>query len=360
MKNKAKIIIAAIIVVVLAVAGTIFYTSKGVNHSNQKVDTPTTAQKVDKLSMKQVAGLTIVYTHLKYRDNTNWQHIYQISKDKKVSIRKYRQYQFSDYMAKAKTGEYVYVLNKEAVFAISNKNKKSKAVVAIGDNKHELGSQKLTTIYKKVFADKQAKKQYQNVVANLDLDPLVSVQKKKKTAASSDDSEDSDSAPTKKIAGDAGEYIIPSQMQGTWYEAEPTIDDDGNETTDGSTHIISVTLKGNTIKNSGEPYIYQLHKVDRKTLPDQTSSDWPQSYANQVRNWAETTPYYDKGSTGFHVFGWGQNMGFGEFYYLTQEEGQTVLIQASGAGAWTNSVYWKTPELAKKNAGKKFDNLDYR
>lgn len=55
-----------------------------------------------------------------------------------------------------------------------------------------------------------------------------------------------------------------------------------------------------------------------------------------------------------------QSAGDGEFYGIHNERGQNVLVIAYGAGLWTNSVAWKTPQLAQQYKHKKFSDLHYQ
>ena len=64
-----------------------------------------------------------------------------------------------------------------------------------------------------------------------------------------------------------------------------------------------------------------------------------------------------KGVNYITLFGWIVNSGYGTSYGYTILDGQPVVILANGEGKWTNQVYWKTPELAKKHKDQDFDKL---
>ena len=55
-----------------------------------------------------------------------------------------------------------------------------------------------------------------------------------------------------------------------------------------------------------------------------------------------------------------QGAGDGIYYGAHTESGQSVIVIGEGAELWTNSVAWKTPQLAQQYKHKKFRDLFYQ
>lgn len=163
----------------------------------------------------------------------------------------------------------------------------------------------------------------------------------------------SNGSSTTKIAGDRGLDNAPAEMLGTWY----SYDNHEEATVTFTEHTIEETEDGRTVTT-------ELHKMN----PDRDRGDHDQdkAYWAKTKHWAtiskfkvpESKPKDNK--LYYNIYGWNETAGDGEFYALHTEESQPVLILAGGAGIWTDAVYWKTPELAQKYAGKKFHDLRYR
>ena len=85
------------------------------------------------------------------------------------------------------------------------------------------------------------------------------------------------------------------------------------------------------------------------------------SYQKATQDWGMASIFSKPvhSITWLNIRGWMQEAGDGEYYGVTKENGQQVMVSAHGAGIWADTVYWKTPVLAKQYKDKKFDNLDY-
>ena len=61
---------------------------------------------------------------------------------------------------------------------------------------------------------------------------------------------------------------------------------------------------------------------------------------------------------------WCQGAGDGSYYAVHTEtiddQQVKVLVSASGAGPWSDAVYYQTPSQAHQNKNAKFDDLHYR
>lgn len=170
--------------------------------------------------------------------------------------------------------------------------------------------------------------------------------------ASFDGDESSSSSSEKKsnIQGDKGLFNIPSGMQGTWY----TYYDSENK-------LSTLTIGKNTISSSDSNQKSELHIIDKEFFSNHDYFKMPKSYQNATKNWGMVQMMNERihGIDFMNVRSWMQSAGDGEYYGLHTEKGQPVLVAASGAGAWTDCVYWKTPQLAKQYKHQKFDDLYY-
>ena len=151
------------------------------------------------------------------------------------------------------------------------------------------------------------------------------------------------------LAGDAGLFDVPAELQGTWY-AYP----------DGSDEMSILKISSHSI-NDGEGTT-ELHKMKNEFLDKMDPTKLPKSYQKATENWGRTSMIDKKvrNISWMNVSGWLQTAGDGEFYGSYTEEGQPVIISAHGAGIWADTVYWKTPALAKQYKGKKFKGLGWQ
>ncbi len=144
--------------------------------------------------------------------------------------------------------------------------------------------------------------------------------------------------------GNLGYFNIPSEYWGTWYSA----DDDGN--------IQSMTINQHSI---GENTTYKKNPQywqSATAIKDQNELNRLKEY---TKNWIATDYLNLAGKPAVHCLSWLSTMGFGEYYQVRQEEGQSVLIYAGAQDPVVYATYYKTPELAKQNIDKKYSDLPY-
>lgn len=154
------------------------------------------------------------------------------------------------------------------------------------------------------------------------------------------------------IPGDEGLADVPSELQGTWYSGDHFGDDDNDSISTLTLGEHTVSFKGG--EGSGTTI---LHK--RAKDFDSTKYIQDKSYMKATKDWGICSMLNVEGQKMFNVMGYNQGAGDGAYYYLMQEEGQTVLVEAGGAGAWADAVYWKDEASAKKYANHKFSNIRY-
>lgn len=156
------------------------------------------------------------------------------------------------------------------------------------------------------------------------------------------------------IAGDEGLFDIPADLQGTWYSADHFYDKD-------DTSINTITIGAHTIsyKNKDESGTTIIHKMAKGFDFDDQKYTQNQDYLKATNNWGRSYLANLDGHRILNVRGWLQGAGDGSYYYLAQENGQTVLVSASGAGVWADGVYWKDEASAKKYANTIFSNIHY-
>ncbi|WP_308556457.1 hypothetical protein [uncultured Lactobacillus sp.] len=161
---------------------------------------------------------------------------------------------------------------------------------------------------------------------------------------SNNTNDSSDDSSKSNIEGDAGLYTIPSEFQGVWY-------------TVSYGKMYKIVFTDHEIIENGQTT--ELHKMKRSFIDK--IEKMPKSYQDKTMKWGRASMMTDiKKNTWFNVMGWNQTAGDGESYRLHTEKGQNVLVLASDAGPWTDSVAWKTPQLAKEYAKTKFSDLHYR
>lgn len=141
-KSKKWLIFSIIIALLVVGGGTYAYKW---HKDNQEVQAT-----VDKMSKRRLAGLTITYAHLHYRDNEAWNKTYQEAMNGNVDVERYKKYTIGDSTITAKGNNYVYVINKRAVFTTDNDKENSKSDLILADGRKELGRVKTTDAYKEV------------------------------------------------------------------------------------------------------------------------------------------------------------------------------------------------------------------
>lgn len=143
--------------------------------------------------------------------------------------------------------------------------------------------------------------------------------------------------------GNEGAFNVPSEMQGTWYSS------------DGS-----IALHGNTITTSdGDVKLY-------RRSPSFVNSDEFNDSAVQeaTKDWGVAHMFSDNGMQWLNVMGWVQSAGDGESYAVHTEDldGKSVkvLVAASGAENWVDTVYFPSQDLDDQYGDQQFDDLNYR
>ncbi|MDB6241981.1 zinc-ribbon domain-containing protein [Lactobacillus amylovorus] len=150
-KKLFWVVIGAAILLILAIgAGVLF-----VHHQNEQE----IASTVDRMSKRKLAGLTIEYAHLHYKDNSAWNDVYHDAQNGNVTVERYKKYDIDNSTITAKGNNYVYVINKKAIFTTDNDKKNSQSAITLSDGKRQLGVVKATDAYKDV--------QKHNAVSNL-------------------------------------------------------------------------------------------------------------------------------------------------------------------------------------------------
>lgn len=145
------------------------------------------------------------------------------------------------------------------------------------------------------------------------------------------------------VKGDAGLFTIPIELRGTWYSM-----DEGK--------MSKLVLTEHSLFDGQEEV--ELHQMQAGFDFNRVAKN--QHYVKQVQDWGRAMIFTSHGIKFMNVRGWLQGAGDGESYGLQELNGQRALISASGAGTWTDSIYWRNEALARQNANKKFKTLVYR
>lgn len=152
--------------------------------------------------------------------------------------------------------------------------------------------------------------------------------------------------------GNEGPVDVPSEMQGTWYTADN--DEPG-----------SITFGAHTMKYSGGDNTgtqMTIYKQDQSFLEDD-SNVTNQSVMKATQNWLRGLFVNVNGMRWLSTHGWTQTAGAGSYYAVHTEtiNGQQVkvLVEAGGADAHVDAVYYQTQSMAKQQADTKYDDLNY-
>lgn len=243
------------------------------------------------------------------------------------------------------TGRYVSRKdNLDAEFSWKKKNNSTFAITINDRKENHQFTAKLAKDELTLQTDSQTESLSRVTGTKLNLDDFLN---KDKSLTNKKASRSSDSKS--KIAGDEGLFDIPADLQGTWYSADNADKDD--------TSIRTITIDKHTISYKSKDGSGTI--IAHKMVKDFDYSKYIQdeTYQNATKDWTRTNMIMYRGHNVLHTYGWMQSAGAGSYYYLTQEEGQTVLVNAFGAGMWADGVYWKDEASAKKYANQSFSNI---
>ncbi|KRL89694.1 zinc-ribbon domain-containing protein [Lactobacillus kalixensis] len=138
-----KFTIGIIIFMVFAIGCSVFV----FRHFQMNQDTQIT---VNKMSKRKLAGLAVEYAHLNYRDNKAWNQAYKEAINGNIHVDKYKKYVNGTTTISAKNGNYVYVINKKAIFTTDDDSQNNKADITLADGRRELGKVKTVDAYNEV------------------------------------------------------------------------------------------------------------------------------------------------------------------------------------------------------------------
>lgn len=155
------------------------------------------------------------------------------------------------------------------------------------------------------------------------------------------------------LPGDDGLFDMPAAMQGTWY---------GYGQYHNKMSILNISAHELSWQSGSDSGTNILHKLNPNFLNKVDPNKLSASYKKATGNWcrASMTSKKLRNISWINVSGWLQTAGDGEFYGLYTEEGQPVLVSAHGAGVWADTVYWKSPALARQYKGKEFKGLGWQ
>lgn len=225
------------------------------------------------LSIRQAAGLAIVYAHLKYTDNQNWNEIYQDANNGDLEIDRYQQYQFGNYSVKPNDSQALYVVNKEAALIFTNPRTPGQGRVLISDEQQRLGEADTHTIYKYVKSHgmlNTAKKISHKM--NLETQAAVQPQSQSKTSQSQSKQSSSLTTASNKQDPNLQPVAISSKLQGTWVAAGLFATKLGEKVQIGSNSIDNQTIyklnkmpsSTKALKEFGQKYHGKLFAIQNK------------------------------------------------------------------------------------------------
>lgn len=154
-------------------------------------------------------------------------------------------------------------------------------------------------------------------------------------SSDSDKSKDDDiKTNNSDIPGDAGIFTIPVNYRGIWYSSDS-----------------KMQLTAHSMIMNGDKT--ELHHQSPNFSDKQKQNHDIQDKTEHIAA-ANMTNF--NGISGIYTAGWCQSDGEKTVYAIHQEKGQPVLLEIGTAGG-LHDIMWRSPQLAKKYAHTKFDDL---
>ena len=287
---------------------------------------------VANLSIREAAGLTIVYAHLKYEDNQNWTNVYEQANNGDLEVDHYPEYSFDNYTLTPDERQALYIVNKEAAIIFTNQDHPSQGAVILSDNTRQLAKVNVSKVYqyvKKHGGLAKAKK----ISQKMNLEKRMAQNNIKQNSSSSSSAQSSSSnriVKKKDNNSEIEETTISPALQGTWYAAGLF-----TEKLNSNVQISSNAINGKTI--------YKLNKRPNSEKELKAFGEKYHGKSIAVENKSDSISIVPAES--LEVDAWGYN--------LTILDGVPCLVGASGA---IDGVYFKTPAQAEHFTQKYKDN----
>lgn len=292
---------------------------KSVSHSTKphKKGTLSTNQ----ISPKENASIITIYAAHKYGDE--WQKVLHSAQDSTLNIGlESRTSTSSNYRGEG----YIYQVSagkesSKTCYTISGDNSNQTIYLYEGDKYLGLATvDNIVNYLNKINCDSEVK----------------SLMNKVQIGSTTSASKDSNSNSKKSnIPGDAGLFITPPEIRGTWY------DKDGNTYTIGE-HAMSYN---------------NIHLELHKQAPSFSDEEKLKlSKSGKYKDISATCMVNMFSFRCMMIAGWFQEDGAREMYTTHTEKGQKVLLEISSAGG-LQEIMWPSEQLAKKYANAKFNDL---
>lgn len=224
-KKQRKILISLIIVVLilLGIFLTLFFLR---NNSEKTVVTHKAATNISKkndkiadLTIKQAAGLAIVYAHLRYEDDQSWSEIYQAANNGELEVDRYLKYQFDNYTVTPQNNQALYIVNKEAYLIFTNQQTPMQGKIILGNDQQKLETTNVHMIYK--YVKKQGKLAVAKAISQkMHLETQMATQQESQSKQSSSSTQsNSSSRRSTSLNNGLQPVTISSKLQGNWIAA---------------------------------------------------------------------------------------------------------------------------------------------
>lgn len=217
------------------------------------------------------------------------------------------------------------------------------------------GSQKLGTVSRQQMANYINQNGQGQLVKQLAGQAKVVDRTNGQLSGGSSSNDGSSSNETGKY-GNQGPFAVPAALRGTWY----TSGDDYDSTVTFGAHSMVDHESGDDDDDTNTTL--QLFKQDPKFLDSDQVNDT--SVSDATKNWGRVRMNNVHGMNFMTVQGWCQTAGDGESYAIHTEtiDGQQVkvLVEAGGAGFWTDAVYYQSKSMAQQQGKHHYSDLSYR
>lgn len=343
--KKGKVLLSIIGILIIALLGLYFWGSnyhnnaqpKKVNHTSRMVGKSSHSAPVGNLSNtdqtpKRVVSVVVTYAGKKYPEewgsaldngkNNEWQ----------IDLKKKSNYPYMH------QGSVAYMVTNDLGYTLTPVGDSDMQIYLFA-NKEQIGSASYGQMvyYLNHHNGEKTVKLLQRHVEILD------EENSSENTQTTNKTDKSSQAKKTRLAGDDGLFNMPTNMQGTWYSYDY----------DQGKSILNIGAHQILWKNKSDSGTTILHKEASNFKSDNVSA----SYRKATQNWSQTSIFKDHW---INTRSWLPSADDGSFYGLHIERGQQVLVVESGAGPWTDAVYWKTSALARQYKDIKFKDLHWR
>ncbi|KRL61920.1 hypothetical protein [Lactobacillus psittaci] len=173
----------------------------------------------------------------------------------------------------------------------------------------------------------------------------VSAKKQSSSASSATPQKNNNDTGADPKYGSLGYVNVPKEFIGTWYGG------DYNSSDISTVTITAKTINGNPMFKQDENYRNKMNEENSdNSQVDPHTANWLAAVAG---------PASGNSDAYLSTVPWTGLISGSDNWRIHDENGMKILLWSHGGDNFVTSVYYKTPELAKKYAEHQFDDLNY-